>query len=72
MYCAIPPKFSIFSIPDRRKITTRRILPNNIGKAFNHSIENLLIWIPPASHPEVLSETGKSLSLYHKSPFRSS
>jgi hypothetical protein len=56
MYCAVPSKFSIFPIPDWRKIRTRRILPNNMGKAFNHSMENLLMWIPPASQPEVALE----------------
>ncbi len=27
-----------------------------MGKAFNHSMENLLMWIPPASQPEVALE----------------
>jgi hypothetical protein len=46
MVCAVPPKFSIFPIPDWTKMRTRRILPINMGKAFNHSIEYLLMWIP--------------------------
>jgi hypothetical protein len=39
MYFAVPSKLPIFPIPDSRKIKIRRILPINIPKDFNHSID---------------------------------
>jgi hypothetical protein len=43
-----------------------------MGKAFSHSIEYLLMWIPHGLKPGGAFLKGKQLFLYHKFPSRSS